>query len=201
VPAPDTITFECNTGRYLQAGLFVTVFGILILVFLSMASSTLGVVLAAPILVLGGVTLAGGFMRRGPFLIIGPEGFTYMPFSHTPVPWSDLSAVTLIRYEGRRVDFPGKVVYYPQPSADMINFAVRDLKRYPSGLGRSISRLMGRSISRLMARMQGLPPISIQVPYVKGATMEGIAEAIGSHWDGKIENKPFNYPRWGRPGG
>ncbi|HEV7691033.1 MAG TPA: hypothetical protein VGO52_09430 [Hyphomonadaceae bacterium] len=193
MPASDTVTFECNTGRYLLAGLFVAAFGILILTFLAFASQPLAVVLAAPILVLAGVTLAGSFLRRGPFLIIGPEGLTYMPFSHKPVPWTDLSAVVLVRYEGRRVDFPGRVVYYPQPSSDMINFAVRDLKPYPSGLG--------RSISRLVARMQGLPPISIQVPYVKGATMEGIAEAIGRHWDGKTENKPFNYPRWGRPGG
>lgn len=131
-------------------------------------------------------------MRRGPFLIIGPEGLTYIPFSPKPVPWSDLTAVTLVGYEGRRVDFPGKVAYYRQPSADMINFAVRDPKRYPSGLG--------RGVSRLMARMQGLPPISIQVPYVKGATQESIAEAIGRHWTGKIEKKFVSYPRYGRPG-
>ena len=190
MPASDTVTFDYNTGLYRWTALAVAGAGVAAGLFSGIASSTAGALVAAFFFIIAAITFAQSF-RRGPMLVIGPEGLTYAPFSRKPAPWSDLSAVTLVRYEGKRVDFPGKVVFYRQPNGDTVNFAVRDPKRYPSG--------PGRSFNRFMMKMQGLPPIAIQVFYVKGATQEAIAEAIGRHWSGKIEKKFNSYPRTTSP--
>jgi hypothetical protein len=131
-------------------------------------------------------------LRTSPILVIGPEGLTYAPFCSKPVPWSGLAEVTLVRYEAKVVNFPGKVVYYWQPNSEMVNFAVSEPKLYPSGPGRGFNRFA-------MTKMYGLPPISIQVYYVKDATLDAIGDAIRKHWSGRIERKDFTYPRQSVP--
>jgi hypothetical protein len=186
----DIITFDYNSRRYRLAALAVVGFGSMLALFFGVGSWKAGAGIAAFFFIIAAIIFAQSF-RRGPILVIGPEGLTYAPFSPRPVPWSDIAAVTLVGYEGRAVKFPGKASYFRQPNMDTVNFAVSEPKRYPSG--------PGRAFSRLWARMNGLPPISIQPYYIKGATMEAIADGIRRHWTGRIENKLFNYPRKGNP--
>jgi len=112
-------------------------------------------------------------------LTLSPEGLTYRMFSRDMVPWSEITAITVIRTELLKVRL-GKSSWAHQRSLDRINFAVAQPNLY--------SKSPGAAISRAVQSMGGDPPIAIETWFLS-ATTEEIADAIGARWSGSIAEK------------
>lgn len=115
-------------------------------------------------------------LHKGPILVISAEGLYYAPFADRPVPWNEITAITRILAFGR-MQFLNKTTWTRAPRSDQLNFDLADLRAYPSGIF--------RTISRAAQRMGGAPPISFALG-VFDAEPDVIVAEIKKYWRGAI---------------
>ncbi|HVV34752.1 MAG TPA: hypothetical protein VHC73_16110 [Vitreimonas sp.] len=123
-------------------------------------------------------------------LKIGPDGLFYRPFAPKPAPWSEITAIAMVRTYQQEV-LLGHTNMRRTPQLDTLNFALAHPENWPSHPGRSVSRFF-QAIAKL-------PPIAIQTWFID-ATPEQLADAIRPYWKGEIKQVDL-YPRLpGAPG-
>lgn len=115
-------------------------------------------------------------LHKGPLLVISTEGIYYAPFADRAAPWNEITAMTRILAFSRS-QFLNKVNWTRAPRNDQLNFDVVDLRHYPTGIFRAISR-SGQ-------RMIGVPPISLQLGMFD-AEPDAIIAEIKKYWTGHI---------------
>ena len=117
-------------------------------------------------------------------LKIGPDGLFYRPFADKPAPWSEITAVAMVRTYQHEVVF-GHTKITRTPQLDTLNFALAHPQNWPNHPGRSLTRFF-QTIAKL-------PPIAVQTWFID-ATPEQLADAIGQYWQGEIKQVDL-YPR------
>jgi hypothetical protein len=180
VPPSMSMTTPTHTWRYSKARLQKTaaiVFAMAMVFGLFGAAHWFGAVMALFAAGVGVYTLILAQSDR-PVLTIGPEGLRYARFSSRTVPWSEITEVAVVRGVQRGVAW-GKAHYKPSPTMDEINFSLRSYDGYSGAL---------RNALRGLRTMFGLPGVQCLVAYLDGPSVDDVARAIQSHWQGTIQD-------------
>lgn len=177
----DDGAFRMHRGHGLLGALAVFGFGTMMLLFALFYSGVWQIVclIVAAGCVGGTVMMAGMLLDPRPMLRISAEGLYYRSFAGRPVPWSEITELTHVLGYAKTVVW-GQVKWVRAPNTDMLNFGIADLRLYPSD--------PGRAISRWVQRMDGAPPIAIQLWYVD-APPDAILAEIRKYWRGEIKEK------------
>lgn len=122
------------------------------------------------------IWIARWLLHSGPILVISAEGLSYAPFADRAVPWNEITAMTRTLGYGR-TQFLNKVTWARAPRSDQLNFDVVDMRAYPGGLM--------RAVSRWAARAGGLPQISLALGMFD-AEPDTIVAEIKKYWTGAI---------------
>jgi hypothetical protein len=178
---PD-VTFRYNKQRMRRTALIAFALAALFGLF-GFAYGGIAVI-ATLVAALGVYTLILAY-RDEPVLSIGSDGLRYARFSMRTIPWSEITAVAVVRGVQRSVAW-GKVAYKHSPMTDAISFALRDYEGYAGVL---------RNAWRGVRTYFGLPGVECYVWHLDGATVDDIARAIQSHWHGAVQDMT---PRAGR---
>lgn len=174
----DEAVFHINRGRVWIALLAVFGFGVMMLLFAFFYSGAWQIIclIVAAGCVWGTVMVIGMLLDPRPLLRISAEGLYYRLFAGRSVPWPEITELRHVLGYAKTVVW-GRVQWVRAPSADLLSFNIADLRPYPND--------PGRAISRWVQRMDGAPPIAIQLWYVD-APAETVLAEIRKYWRGAI---------------
>lgn len=116
--------------------------------------------------------------RDEPVLAIGPEGLRFTRFSARTVPWSEITAVAVVRGVWRS-QFLGRESAGLSTYADAITVTLKNYDGYSGAL---------RNALRGLRAALGLPGVECHIWHMDGARVDDVARAIHAHWPGVIQD-------------
>lgn len=175
--AKPVLTFQYDKRRLRLTALMVVGTALLFALVTLLSQQWAGWLMTIPVAALAVYCVIQTRDRRT-ILAIGPHGLMFLPFSSRTVPWSEITAVAVVRGVQRGVAW-GKVHYKASPTMDQVAFELRSYEGYSGAV---------RGAFRSLQAFGGKPGVGCYVWQLEGGNVDEIARAIHAYWSGTIQD-------------